>query len=713
MPWWIRTETLSCDPVAQEVADLQATWKLRTPNEWEPLTHWADLLVWRNHCYHLMITSHYASPANQEAMTQNGFTDKAWSVNRLASIARKHGAYASCVDIINSLYGFDTMQVQEAFVKIREQAKAQMADPTQIPHAFTLLNDSNLSYFPAHQQAELLRLKGLCLERIGHDDDANDAFALALSLHDRLPEAWLSWGSFCESAGVRQGKPQEQYLEQAVSCYLTAASHGTQAARAMLVRALALLSGEDVNGAVLKAFDAHGGSVPTVAWVPLTPQIVAGLQHHEAPIMRALCKRLVVAHPQHTYLHLRALLLGLRSVVNKPEIEGLLGKYINNSNGVADLVTAFEEGKKIMHWLRQDNTHEVTLLEVIIHEMTHSLAPRPEERLFAVVQTLLQRCHRVRFRDDSDVPAAIQADFVGVIRACFHREGSSSSLARYEQAFNRDLSPNSPSAPKTLGELIMRLKAWRHFLEQTVEAICPGKLLIEEEAPKLLELCYVGLEMPGHVPSGGQGDASGVYVERFGGDVDVVRRGGNSFRRVQIWGTDGVVRHLLLQTFATSNAAAGDDRIVQLLHVLNKQLEHLPQARRRRLSFLAPVSVPLHHNMRLIEDCPSMSMYGDPYTIYCERNGQDPDLAITQFKRICLAKSGEIANFDPPMRPFVSFKQIIGAISDNIFAQFIYKTIPSPTMLVSHSLLLPRPTPSMSRHLSISRRRRRLRSVSG
>ena len=43
------------------------------------------------------------------------------AVSRLGAIARKHGSYASCVRMTNTLYGFNAMEVQEAFVKIREQ----------------------------------------------------------------------------------------------------------------------------------------------------------------------------------------------------------------------------------------------------------------------------------------------------------------------------------------------------------------------------------------------------------------------------------------------------------------------------------------------------------------------------------------------------------------------------------------------------------------
>ena len=46
---------------------------------------------------------------------------QAWSVNRYAMVARKHGLYHTCINIINSMYGFNAMEVQEAFTKIKEQ----------------------------------------------------------------------------------------------------------------------------------------------------------------------------------------------------------------------------------------------------------------------------------------------------------------------------------------------------------------------------------------------------------------------------------------------------------------------------------------------------------------------------------------------------------------------------------------------------------------
>lgn len=356
-----------------------ATWRFRTPNEWEGVPRWADVLVWRNHIFQLIITSKYASDDNRDAMTQGGFNDKAWGVNRLASIARKHGACGTCVDIINSLYGFPTMQVNEAFVKIHEQAKAQMADPTQIALAFQLLNETNLSYFSPAQQAELVRLKGVCLERIGNDVDARDALSTAVGLHDKLGEGWLSWGVFCENATMREtlGMPAERNrtarevaVEQAVACYLTSAAQGSPGGRAMMARVLRLLTFEDAGGAVSRAMAQHVGAVPSWVWLQWVPQLLASLQHNEMQMAKALLRRVVGQHPHALYLHLRAALMGLRALVTTHEARAAT-RAADGRGAVSEAraaATAFEEGKKLMQIARQEDPAHMAVTEAAVSQ---------------------------------------------------------------------------------------------------------------------------------------------------------------------------------------------------------------------------------------------------------------------------------------------------------------------------------------------------------
>ena len=82
----------------------------------------------------------------------------------MGCVARKHGNVEAAKSIINTLYGFNAMEVQEAFVKIREQAKAFLQQPEQLMNGLNLLNAQNLEYFQPHHQAELFRMRGLFLQ---------------------------------------------------------------------------------------------------------------------------------------------------------------------------------------------------------------------------------------------------------------------------------------------------------------------------------------------------------------------------------------------------------------------------------------------------------------------------------------------------------------------------------------------------------------------
>lgn len=50
-----------------------------------------------------------------------GYHNKAWGVNKLGATARKHGFPAVAEYVLNNMYGYFQMEVQEAFVKLREQ----------------------------------------------------------------------------------------------------------------------------------------------------------------------------------------------------------------------------------------------------------------------------------------------------------------------------------------------------------------------------------------------------------------------------------------------------------------------------------------------------------------------------------------------------------------------------------------------------------------
>ena len=76
-------------------------------------------------------------------------------MNRLAAIARKHGCPEVAKYIIATQYGFNAMEVQEAFVKITEQAKASLEQPRLYMEGVNLLSSQNLDYFSNTHQVQL------------------------------------------------------------------------------------------------------------------------------------------------------------------------------------------------------------------------------------------------------------------------------------------------------------------------------------------------------------------------------------------------------------------------------------------------------------------------------------------------------------------------------------------------------------------------------
>lgn len=88
--------------------------------------------------------------------------------------------------------------MQEAFVKIREQAKAYLEMKGELASGLNLINSTNLEYFPVKHKAEIFRLKGDFLLKLSDSEGANHAYSNAISLFKNLPKGWISWGNYCD-----------------------------------------------------------------------------------------------------------------------------------------------------------------------------------------------------------------------------------------------------------------------------------------------------------------------------------------------------------------------------------------------------------------------------------------------------------------------------------------------------------------------------------
>ncbi|KAL8472429.1 hypothetical protein ACS0TY_029584 [Phlomoides rotata] len=300
-----------------DLKDILETWRLRTPNEWDNMSVWYDLLQWRNEMYNAVIEAFKDLGNTNSQLHHLGFRDKAWNVNKLAHISRKHGLHDVCVSILEKMYGHSTMEVQEAFVKIREQAKAYLEMKGELTSGLNLINSTNLEYFPVKHKAEIYRLKGDFLLKLSDCEGANLAYSNAITLFKNLPKGWISWGNYCDMA--YRETHEEVWLEYAVSCFLQGVKFGIPNSRSHLARVLYLLSFDTPSEPVGRAFDKFLDQIPNWVWLSWIPQLLLSLQRTEAPHCKLVLLKVASVYPQALYYWLRTYLLERRDVANKSE----------------------------------------------------------------------------------------------------------------------------------------------------------------------------------------------------------------------------------------------------------------------------------------------------------------------------------------------------------------------------------------------------------
>uniref|UniRef100_A0A6N2N3S4 Non-specific serine/threonine protein kinase n=1 Tax=Salix viminalis TaxID=40686 RepID=A0A6N2N3S4_SALVM len=325
-----------------DLKDILETWRLRTPNEWDNMSVWYDLLQWRNEMYNSIIDAFKDFATTNPQLNHLGFRDKAWNVNKLAHIARKQGLYDVCVTILEKMYVHSSMEVQEAFVKIREQALAYLEMKGELTSGLNLINSTNLEYFPVKHKAEIFRLRGDFFFKRKDSEDANMAYSNAISLFKNLPKGWISWGNYCDMVYVimliwrsanllpvtdcylafqaYRETQEEIWLEYAVSCFLQGIKFGVSNSRNHLARVLYLLSFDTPSESVGRAFDKYLDQIPHWVWLSWIPQLLLSLQRTEAPHCKLVLLKIATVFPQALYYWLRTYLLERRDVANKSEI---------------------------------------------------------------------------------------------------------------------------------------------------------------------------------------------------------------------------------------------------------------------------------------------------------------------------------------------------------------------------------------------------------
>ncbi|KAK6407439.1 transcription-associated protein 1, partial [Oleoguttula sp. CCFEE 5521] len=308
-----QTNAGNLDVKSQELKVLLSTWRDRLPNLWDDINAWQDLVTWRQHIFHL-INGTYLNllPTGQGNATGSsyayrGYHETAWIINRFAHVARKHQMPEVCINQLSKIYTLPNIEIQEAFLKLREQAKCHYQNRSELNNGLDVINNTNLNYFGQNQKAEFYTLKGMFLSRLDQKGEAHDAFGTALFFDIKLPKAWAEWGRYSDQL-FKESPGDLELAGNALSCYLEAAGQYKSAkSRKLLSRILWLLSLDDGDGTLAKNYANFKGETPLWYWVTFIPQLLNNLSRSEgeANIAHEILTKLAKTYPQALHFQLR------------------------------------------------------------------------------------------------------------------------------------------------------------------------------------------------------------------------------------------------------------------------------------------------------------------------------------------------------------------------------------------------------------------------
>ncbi|KIW01560.1 uncharacterized protein PV09_07036 [Verruconis gallopava] len=689
-----QTNAGNLDQKSQDLKIHLSTWRDRLPNFWDDINAWQDLVTWRQHIFY-MINNVYLglippTPANatNNSYAYRGYHETAWIINRFAHVARQHNLPDVCISQLGKIYTLPNIEIQEAFLKLREQAKCHYANKNELNNGLDVINNTNLHYFGQQQKAEFYTLKGMFLNKLGNKQEANEAFGSALYFDIKLAKAWAEWGHYNDQLFKEDPKNLEK-ASSAISCYLEAASlYKNHKSRKLLGRILWLLSLDNSDRVLAKAFEEFKGDTPVWYWITYIPQLLADLSRPEAPIARQILGKLAKAYPQALFFQLRTSREDMHTIRKQQEAKEAREKQLKEQQTKKKEA---EEGKKEDGTPKQGspasrpgtadgqpNGTATTNGETKTEPQPNGApkaegsaeqaneanrAPEPEkpkkpweymDEVLAALKTAFPllalsmefmvdqinkhfKCH-----PDEDAHRLIVAllndglSYVGRQPNTYAQDiklpqSTEANITRFAESvcpphIRKSFEADFVKNKPTMYEYIQRLKKWRNRFEERLDRRT-SPVALESFSPHLSEFRFQkfdDVEVPGQYLQHKDKNQDFVRIERFITDVDLVRGTQVCYRRLKIRGHDGSLHPFQVQHPA-GRYCRREERILQLFRIFNEVLLKRKESRRRNLQFNLPAMVPLSPNVRMIEDDVSYINLQGVYEDYCRKNGVDKD----------------------------------------------------------------------------------------
>ncbi|XP_048465653.1 transformation/transcription domain-associated protein [Rhincodon typus] len=205
-------------------------------------------------------------------------------------------------------------------------------------------------------------------------------------------------------------------------------------------------------------------------------------------------------------------------------------------------------------------------------------------------------------------------------------------LIQYSKKYklNKDFDFSVPGSMK-LHNLISKLKKWIKILEAKTKQL-PKFFLIEEKCRFLSNFSAqtADVEIPGEflMPK-----PTHYYIKiaRFMPRVEIVQKHNTAARRLYIRGHNGKIYPYLVMNDACLTESRREERVLQLLRLLNPCLEKRKETTKRHLFFTVPRVVAVSPQMRLVEDNPSSLSLVEIYKQRCAKKGIEHDNPISRY----------------------------------------------------------------------------------
>ncbi|XP_074476900.1 transformation/transcription domain-associated protein isoform X1 [Sebastes fasciatus] len=651
------------------------TWRNRLPIVSDDLSHWSSIFMWRQHHYQAIVTAYETNtqhdPNNNNAML--GVHASASAIIQYGKIGRKQGLVNVALDILSRIHTIPTVPIVDCFQKIRQQVKcylqlAGVMGKNECMQGLEVIESTNLKYFTKEMTAEFYALKGMFLAQINKSEEANKAFSAAVQMHDVLVKAWAMWGDYLENIFV---KDRQLHLGvSAITCYLHACRHQNESkSRKYLAKVLWLLSFDDKN-TLADAVDKYCIGVPPIQWLAWIPQLLTCLVGSEGKSLLNLISQVGRVYPQAVYFPIRTLYLTLKIEQRERYKSDASGQQQPSSVGAQPHSGASDPGpiratapmwrcSRIMHMQRELHPTLLSSLEGIVDQMVW-FRENWHEEVLRQLQQGLAKCYSVAFEKSGAVSDAKitphTLNFVKKLVSTFgvglenvsnvstmFSSAASESLARRAQAtaqdpvfqkmkgqFTTDFDFSVPGSMK-LHNLISKLKKWIKILEAKTKQL-PKFFLIEEKCRFLSNFSAqtAEVEIPGEflMPK-----PTHYYIKiaRFMPRVEIVQKHNTAARRLYIRGHNGKIYPYLVMNDACLTESRREERVLQLLRLLNPCLEKRKETTKRHLFFTVPRVVAVSPQMRLVEDNPSSLSLVEIYKQRCAKKGIEHDNPISRY----------------------------------------------------------------------------------